>query len=489
MKRRNTATADGHGDRGDQDVSTTPSGALPIAISSRAGEQTPLHADQVDGSQKGQYGSIIASPIANPSWTRQGAPSLKLPGPAISFNEHGSPDLNSSLKPQRTVSSQSAYQVGPSNSSTGSPLAQRNRTIGTSNRISPAPGSGEITTTKPRYTRTFTFRSSRSAGSGDIALNAYHEVENSQAEFFTYLDKELEKIEDFYKQKEDEATERLKVLRDQLHIMRDKRVEELVDITAARAKHSNKDFHDDNGGLFRHATQPNGDETKSLLKKTLNFDPLHKRSSRARTAEAMKKLGTPSGPQPQEDMQDYVRRKKPHEVPYRVAKQKLKIALAEYYRGLELLKSYALLNRTAFRKITKKFDKTVNARPSGRYMNEKVNNAYFVKSTVLESYIQAVEDLYARYFERGNHKIAVGKLRAKGARAGHYTGSVFRNGLLLGVGAVFAVQALVYAAQLLENSDSTLVVQTQYLLQVCVSCITTLSEYLLTLVSCMAVMQ
>lgn len=312
----------------------------------------------------------------------------------------------------------------------------------------------------------------KSPAAGDIALNAYREVDFTQTEFFMFLDKELEKIEDFYKQKETEATERLRVLREQLHTMRDRRIDELFDISAKSAK-ANQRSQSDSNLLARASTQHDGDDfkddSKALLGKGWNMDQIYSRARRTRgtkTVQAMKVLSTPSGPKPLDAMQDYVRRKKPQDVPYRTAKHKLKIAMAEYYRGLELLKSYALLNRTAFRKVNKKFDKTVNARPSGRYMSEKVNKAYFVNSPILEHHIQAVEDLYARYFERGNHKIAVGKLRAKGVRAGDFTGSVFRNGLLLGTGAVFAVQGVVYGTELLQSRDPTLAVHTAYLLQV-----------------------
>lgn len=452
--------------------------ALPIPGAVAHGERTPLHSGENghNGGRVNQYGSIIASPPpTSPTWSRKDAPSLKLPGPALDSqgSEMSQPHVQPWSEPRRTASSRSggsAYQVGES--SHHSNLAPRYRSIFQPKRVNSLPANDEFKPAKPAINRTFTLRGSssfRSPAQGDIALNAYREVDFCQAEFFIYLDKELEKIEDFYKQKENEATERLKVLREQLHIMRDRRVEELLDASDVRESKRNGNAGTEGNVLSRDSTRRTADETRGLLYNGWRPDQIVSRARirGTKTAQSMKILGTPSGPKPLDAMQDYVRRKRPQEVPYRTAKHKLKIALAEYYRGLELLKSYALLNRTAFRKINKKFDKTVNARPSGRYMTEKVNKAYFVNSGVLESHIQAVEDLYARYFERGNHKIAVGKLRAKGTRSGDFTGSVFRNGLLLGVGAVFGVQGIVYAADLLHSSDSTLALHTDYLLQVC----------------------
>lgn len=157
------------------------------------------------------------------------------------------------------------------------------------------------------------------------------------------------------------------------------------------------------------------------------------------------------------------------EVPYRSAKRKLKQALQEFYRGLELLKSYAYLNRTAFRKINKKYDKVAHARPTMRYMSEKVNKAWFVQSEVTDSLMVTVEDLYARYFERGNRKIAVSKLRHTMNKPGDYSPNTFRVGLLLMGGILFGIQALVYAVKHLDHSDPTIRAHTSYLLQVSVA--------------------
>jgi hypothetical protein len=422
-----------------------------------------------------RYGSIIGSPpnVDTPSkaprQSEESSRSLRLPGPAL-----GTPARRSAM---RHESSGSAYQVGETTPKhTSFALPSRYRSVFQPRRVNSMPGVDDAQPTRPPTRRMFSGMRGSDPSQDDIALEAYREIDVRQSQFFLFLDKEMGKIEDFYKSKEDEATERLKVLREQLHIMRDQRMEEILYATSRTKRPSNSTDLLSNGPASRHSTLAGEDsqlikkngQIKNNWAKAINGINGRKRVPQpGKTFEAMQQLSTPSGPRAMEDSRDYTRKAAHPEVPYRTAKHKLKIALAEYYRGLELLKSYALLNRTAFRKINKKFDKTVNARPSGRYMAEKVNDAYFVTSTIIDGHIQAVEDMYARYFERGNHKIAVGKLRAKVARMGDYTGSVFRNGALLATGTVFGIEGLVYGTELLWSPDPAIASHTAFLLQVC----------------------
>lgn len=435
-----------------------------------------------------RYGSIIGSPpnpdtpSKAPRKSEESSRSLRLPGPALA-----TPARRSAM---RQESSGSAYQVGETTPKhTSFALPSRYRSVFQPKRVNSMPGVEDAQPTRPPNRRMFSGLRGSDPSSDDIALEAYREIDVRQTQFFLFLDKEMGKIEDFYKSKEDEATERLKVLREQLHIMRDQRMEEILFATSRTKRPSNSTDLLSTGPASRNST-PAGEESELIKKngqiknnwaKAINGINGRKRVPQpGKTFEAMQQLSTPSGPRPMDDHRDYTRKSGHPEVPYRTAKRKLKIALAEYYRGLELLKSYALLNRTAFRKINKKFDKTVNARPSGRYMAEKVNDAYFVTSSIVDGHIQAVEDMYARYFERGNHKIAVGKLRAKVARMGDYTGSVFRNGVLLSTGAVFGIEGLVYGTQLLWSSDPVIASHTAFLLQVCCSVLHDLLAFLLT---------
>ncbi|AEO62710.1 uncharacterized protein THITE_40647, partial [Thermothielavioides terrestris NRRL 8126] len=326
------------------------------------------------------------------------------------------------------------------------------------------PTAGMGSTPRLRVPRLFTTGSASSrqaAAKFDIGMQNLDYVRSAERDFFAFLDEELDKIESFYKEKEDQATERLAALRAQLHEMRNRRTAEIAE--AKRRRELSRD---------RSRSRSRGTGVGEGRAKDSNHDwinPLKDRLFKPgpNSKALLKMTRTPvMAAQTIDQGRDYVRRPEDDDVPYRTAKRKLKLALQEFYRSLELLKSYALLNRTAFRKLNKKYDKAVNARPPYRYMNEKVNKSWFVNSDVLDGHIRTVEDLYARYFEKGNRKIAAGKLRNLQKRSGDSSDSAFRSGLLIGVGAVFALQGLIYGSDiLLHSEDPVLAEQTSYLMQ------------------------
>ncbi|MCJ1369788.1 hypothetical protein MMC20_001000 [Loxospora ochrophaea] len=463
----------------------------------RAPERQPLREDEPEYLSPWEsggvttYGSIVASP---PSRTIPvGPPSLELPDPAIPPNEEAFPRHHRAWRQshtsrngfppiRRTASiAGDAYEVGRTNtpSKHGISLLPKHRNIFRPKRTFSTPDGGPSLARPPILRRMFSLAGTESPQSPHVPLEVYKEFDFRQADFFTFLDKELAKIESFYKMKEIEASKRLIVLKQQLHEMRDRRIEEVV----AAQRHKDR-IKEEQARLQSKTTQYQGHGSNDVSEESSMstakwIRPIENVIGKGgpnfgRNTKALQKIISasdlpphPTGDQVDDSQRDFVRRRaNQDEVPYRSAKRKLKSALQEFYRGLELLKSFSLLNRTAFRKINKKYDKAVNARPTGRYMSEKINKAWFVQSEVLDGHIVAVEDLYARYFERGNHKIAVGKLRSKHSRDNDYTANVFRNGVFTSAGVVLGIQGVVYGSQHLSDPDASVQTNTSYLLQV-----------------------
>lgn len=436
-----------------------------------------------------KYGSIKLSPPVDP--TMHHPPSLELPDPALSPDEESFPSHNPAWRHSRLnpkpINPTAGGDVLPAagrsqhgtQSSKESPLQSKERKIFKLRRAATTP-SGVAPSKPPLLRRLFSTAGLDSPPLGHFPREAYKDFDQRQAEFLKFLDRELDKIESFYRMKETEATDRLRVLRQQLHVMRDRRLEEVQEAQRSKQRLSREYMHSkiDNGeGPSSEVSSGNERPSSAALKWISPLDSMMSVGGPhfGKNTKALQHMKSSPLPTAQEvvdrhrkdSWRDFSRRPVYHDdVPYRSAKRKLKLALQEYYRGLELLKSYALLNRTSFRKINKKYDKAVKARPTGRYMSEKVNKAWFVQSEVLEGLIVATEDLYARYFERGHHKIAVGKLRSKTLRVGEFTGSIFRNGLFIAGGAVFGAQGVVYGAEHLYSSDLLVVTRASYLLQV-----------------------
>ncbi|SPO06842.1 related to SYG1 protein [Cephalotrichum gorgonifer] len=409
------------------------------------------------GSSDLQYGSFALTPPALPTDENQ----FELPGPALR---------------DRSASS----TTGPSAGRRWS-RHMRNLTGGAAwdSPAAPTPPSGAAPSATPpphplqRLFSTPSIRMHNSRSQVDISMQSLDLVRERQQEFFGFLDGELEKVEKFYRSKEDQAGKRLEVLREQLHEMRNRRIQEMAD--ARNRRGTNKaDTEDDDGRGAGEGLLGDGPRWMHPLKSKVFSNP------GPNTKAFLKMAPTPvmaaanyasnnnnpgASTSASDAHRDFIRRPENTAIPYRTAKHKLKLALQEFYRSLELLKSYALLNRTAFRKLNKKYDKAVRARPPYRYLNDRVNKAYFVTSDVLDGYIQTVEDLYARYFEKNNRKVAVGKLRSLAGRRGDNSSSAFRSGVLIGTGLVFALQGLAFAVRLLYSDDAETRSRTSYLLQ------------------------
>lgn len=141
---------------------------------------------------------------------------------------------------------------------------------------------------------------------------------------------------------------------------------------------------------------------------------------------------------------------------YRNARKKLKAALVDYYRTLELLRNFKILNRTGFQKSMKKLEKTVHvAGISESWYSEKVSQTALVKSDRIEKLIKATEGIFAAYFEHGNRKRAVERLRAGtrstlGETSSHHL-SVFRSGIFLGIALCATVAGIVQSERSTEK--------------------------------------
>ncbi|KAF8944063.1 hypothetical protein BGZ46_006352, partial [Entomortierella lignicola] len=96
---------------------------------------------------------------------------------------------------------------------------------------------------------------------------------------------------------------------------------------------------------------------------------------------------------------------------HNVARSRIKTALYEFYRSLEMLKNYKVLNNTGFVKIMKKFDKTAGWKASKAFVASKLRPAYFMSSTILSDLMEETENVFIEKFESGYRRRGMAKLR------------------------------------------------------------------------------
>jgi len=273
---------------------------------------------------------------------------------------------------------------------------------------------------------------------GDMQpLHPTDPVDKAKSEFFHFMVSELQKVDTFYKAKEEEAGTRLQQLRAQLQEMRNRRNDDIL--------HGNlQKMHDDDL-----ASQSLLERMKKKVIDLTSFGT----STKPKTI--VHALSTPMLTSLAMDSQrrrDFVPKRITEEeaISYKDAKRKIKTAVHEFFRSLDLIQVYAALNRTAFQKLNKKYDKNARSTEKLEFMHNYVDRSDFVNSTVIEGHMRTTEDLYARYFERGNTKAALTKLRSRKARDESL--GTFHNGVLVGLGFVFSIQGLVSAIRLMSDT-------------------------------------
>jgi xenotropic and polytropic retrovirus receptor 1 len=272
-------------------------------------------------------------------------------------------------------------------------------------------------------------------------LNPTDPVEKAKSDFFHFLIAELQKVDAFYRAKEEEAGARLQVLRAQLHEMRHRRNDDILQGARPTTQHDDDD--DQASGALLERMKENFIELTS-------FGRNSKQKTIAHIVSAPMLASVISDSQRR---RDFVPKRVTEEeaVTYKDAKRKIKAALHEFYRSLDLIQAYAALNRTAFQKLNKKYDKNAGSTEKLEFMHNYVDRSNFVNSTIIEGHMRTTQDLFARYFERGNTKAALTKLRARKTKDESL--STFHNGVLVGLGLVFSIQGFISAMKIMSDED------------------------------------
>ncbi|KAG0210962.1 hypothetical protein BGX28_008670 [Mortierella sp. GBA30] len=284
--------------------------------------------------------------------------------------------------------------------------------------------------------------------------------------FFNFLDTQLDMVNSFYKEKELEAVTKLKVIKQQLFVANEWKRRYDAKMAKAEAERgwymaewSRVRKGLDN--LMRADSAITEDVTIGPLKTSTHLpaldtafttsaglvDPEHGLRHRDIHAEAMIPDVTPgkTNIRPMVGQDDIVLQEaenRREHLNHKVARTRIKAALYEFYRSLEMIKNYKVLNHTGFAKILKKFDKTAGWKASKPYANQKLKPAYFMTSGVIQDLIAETEDVFIDAFEKGHRRRGMAKLRIPDSKKQTHHLTATRIGLYMGLAAPLLVQAL-----------------------------------------------
>ncbi|KAF9172941.1 hypothetical protein BGX21_002427 [Mortierella sp. AD011] len=289
-----------------------------------------------------------------------------------------------------------------------------------------------------------------------------------EREFFQFLDAELVKVNDFYREKELEAVTKLKVIKQQLLVANEWKRRYDENIARAETEHgwyaaewSKVVKGIDN--FIRSDDSVTENVTVASSKRSLQVNVINAHTSPSTSAKPTDpeqglnyrdlrgQGGPPEGDQKTkqdvqsltiEEEQILYEETRKDRLNHKVARARIKAVLYEFYRSLEMIRNYKVLNHTGFAKILKKFDKTAGWASSKSYMNSKLKFAYFMTSCTIDDLIKETEDVFIENFERGHRGRGMAKLRIPDSKNQTHHFTTLRIGLYLGLAAPLLVQGL-----------------------------------------------
>ncbi|KAJ2846442.1 Signal transduction protein, partial [Coemansia erecta] len=206
-----------------------------------------------------------------------------------------------------------------------------------------------------------------------------------EQEFFEQLEQELAKVDEFYKQKQNLFGSRLTNIKKQQAIYDEMLREELEVSTIKIRPNMTKSFSSIQtrigGGGGNSSSSSAGDTSMGKAAKSSMADS--------------GKTGNGLDPSPQ----------------LRTARSKIKHAMLELYRGMDLLKNYRILCYTAFIKALKKYQKTAKWCEGTEYFLNRVDSCYMATSNQLNRMSGELESLYVKKYADGSRSKGMNKLR------------------------------------------------------------------------------
>ncbi|XP_010264986.1 PREDICTED: phosphate transporter PHO1-like [Nelumbo nucifera] len=273
--------------------------------------------------------------------------------------------------------------------------------------------------------------------------------EDEVKEFFSCLDEELNKVNQFYRTKESEFIERGELLNKQLRILlelkqilndrRRKNLQSRLEGGTLPRSNSSSVRSSNHSEFYTESDEtppetPAPDEIIAALERNgVNFigSPARTKTKKGKPKMSMRidiPATTPTraitavtsmiwedlvnNPK-KEGVGDFFNRKK-----IQCAEKMIRGAFVELYRGLGLLKTYSSLNMVAFTKILKKFDKVANQQASGSYLRA-VKRSHFISSDKVVRLADEVESIFTKHFANNDRKKAMKFLRPQQQKESH----------------------------------------------------------------------